>query len=66
VPLLRVELLIVSALLSLTVIAMLAPPGDVASLPLINTPSSNVCERMPAAVIAGLPSGGASITDRYL
>jgi hypothetical protein len=65
-PLLRVEFLIVSAVLLLTVIAMLAPPGDVASLPLTNTPSSRVGALMPAAVIAGLPSGGASMTDRYL
>jgi hypothetical protein len=50
----------------LTVIAMLAPPGDVASLPLTKTPSSRVEVLILSAVMAGLPSGGASIIDRYL
>jgi hypothetical protein len=53
-------------MLLLTVIAMLAPPGDVASLPLTKTPSSTVPRKILSAVIPGLPSGGASMTDRYL
>jgi hypothetical protein len=55
----------VSPELELTVIAMLACPGVVASLPSTTRPYSVVAVAIPLALIAGVPSGGACSTLRY-
>jgi hypothetical protein len=57
--------LMVSPLLELTVMAMLACPWVVASLPSTTKPYNVVAVFIPLAVIAGLPSGGACSALRY-